>query len=205
MFPDLTPPKQRANQPTWEVAALFPTQGNWTEREYLDLDSNRLIEYDNGFIEFLEMPTPLHQFILALLYKLFDQWIQNNNPGYLLFSPVPLQVAARKYREPDLIFVAASHRDWIEAQRLTGADLVLEIVSGDRERDFNRKRADYAQLGIPEYWIVDPRDEQIHVLNLTDDGYAEHGVFGRGETATSVLLDGFTVQVDQVFDAAELQ
>jgi Uma2 family endonuclease len=40
-----------------------------------------------------------------------------------------------------------------------GADLVVEIVSPDDvERDIVIKRADYAEAGIPEYWIVNPLD-----------------------------------------------
>ncbi len=204
MFSELTPPKQRANQPTWEIAALYPTQGNWPESEYLRLEGNQLIEYDNGFVEFLEIPTPFHQFILSLLNDLFKSWVQVHARGYVLFSPLPLQVEPRHYREPDLMFVAAEHVDWIEAQRLVGADLVVEVVSGDRERDFVDKRADYARLGVAEYWIVDPRDEQIHVLTLADDSYAVHGVFGRNETASSVLLAGFSADVNAVFDAGQL-
>lgn len=102
------------------------------------------------------------------------------------------------------MFVAASHAHWIEAQRLVGADLVVEIVSSDRERNFVDKRADYAALGVAEYWIVDPRDEQIYVLALVDGAYVEHGVFGRNQTATSALLDGFSADVDDVMDAGNL-
>ena len=63
------------------------------------------------------------------------------------------------------------------------------------------KRADYAEAGIPEYWIVDPRNETITVLALEGNGYVEHGVCARGDTATSRLLAGFTVDVTAVFDA----
>lgn len=110
----------------------------------------------------------------------------------------------RRYREPDLIFVASRHASWIEAQRLVGADLVVEVVSGDRERDFVDKRADYARLGVAEYWIVDPRDEQIHVLMLVDGTYVEHGIFGRNTHATSVLLVGFSADVNDVLNAGQL-
>ena len=37
------------------------------------------------------------------------------------------------------------------------------------------KRADYAEAGIPEYWIADPRDATINVLTLDGDSYVEHG------------------------------
>jgi len=83
-----------------------------------------------------------------------------------------------------------------------GADLVLEVVSPDKpERDLVEKRSDYAEAGVPEYWIANPQTEMITVLWLEDDAYVEHGSFGRGSTATSALLPGFEVAVDAVFDA----
>jgi Uma2 family endonuclease len=64
------------------------------------------------------------------------------------------------------------------------------------------KRADYAVARIPEYWIVHPGEATIPVLTLVHGGYVDHGVFRRGETATSALLSGYTVSVDAVCDAA---
>ena len=83
-----------------------------------------------------------------------------------------------------------------------GADLVAEIVSSDDvERDTVIKRADYTAAGIPEYWIVHPAEGTISVLRLAEDTYVVHGVFHRGDTAMSSLLQGFTVRVDVVCDA----
>ena len=59
-------------EPTWEIARLYPAQGCWTEREYLNLDTNRLVEFSHGFIEFLPMPTTPHQRILLLLVNLLN-------------------------------------------------------------------------------------------------------------------------------------
>ena len=64
------------------------------------------------------------------------------------------------------------------------------------------KRVDYAEAGIPEYWIVNPEEESITVLTLDDDSYREHGVFRRGSAATSLLLQGFVVDVNVVLDAS---
>jgi Uma2 family endonuclease len=63
------------------------------------------------------------------------------------------------------------------------------------------KPLDYAEGGIPEYWIVNPIDETITVLTLAGDAYVTHGVFRRGERAASQLLAGFSVSVDEVFGA----
>ena len=58
------------------------------------------------------------------------------------------------------------------------------------------------EAAIPEYWIVDPETETITVLALGDAGYVTHGVYGRGDRASSPTLPGFTVNTDDVFDAA---
>jgi Uma2 family endonuclease len=83
-----------------------------------------------------------------------------------------------------------------------GADLVVEVVSPDKpERDLIDKRGAYAEAQIPEYWIVNPQSETITVLCLEGSAYVEHGVFGRSTSATSVVLEGLSIVVDEVFDA----
>jgi Uma2 family endonuclease len=60
----------------------------------------------------------------------------------------------------------------------------------------------WEEASIPEYWIVNPEDETITVLRLEGERYAEHGVFRRGDTATSALLTGFAAPVNGVLDAS---
>lgn len=40
-----------------------------------------------------------------------------------------------------------------------------------------RKRAQYAARGIAEYWVIDPIEEVVTVLQLQDGQYVEVGVF----------------------------
>jgi hypothetical protein len=40
-------------EPTWDIALLYPAQGDWSEEEYLSLPGNRLIEFCDGTQEFL--------------------------------------------------------------------------------------------------------------------------------------------------------
>ena len=86
---------------------------------------------------------------------------------------------------------------------LLGADLVVEVVSpDDPERDYVQKRADYAELRIPEYWIVDPQADTITVLALDGDRYVDHGVFGLGDVASSATLGGLRTSVSDILDSA---
>ncbi|MBP6015125.1 MAG: Uma2 family endonuclease [Candidatus Promineofilum sp.] len=196
----------KIGEPVWELAHLFPYQGRWSVEEYLALDTGRLVEYSNGYLEFPPMPTMAHQDIVSFLHALLKAFIQKHQLGKVYFVPVPVRLGGREYREPDVFFVSTFRVLEAAGTYPSGADLVMEIVSGspaDRDRDLVRKRRDYALAGIPEYWIVDPQEEVIIVLRLEGNEYVEHGRFTAGDTATSALLSGFTVPVGEVWQAAE--
>ena len=181
---------------------ILPPQGEWTEEEYLVLTDhrNRLVEFTDGFLEVLPMPTDKHQSVLKFLFLAFFGFVEPR--GRVQFAPLRLRIRPGKYREPGLVLVTLAtdprrqNRFWI------GADLVLEVVSAEKpERDLVEKRGDYAEGGVLEYWIVDPQAETISVLQLRGDVYEEAGAYRRGESATSVVLAGFSIPVAEVFDA----
>jgi Uma2 family endonuclease len=175
----------------------------WTEEQYLKLtnQTNHLIEFSDGQIEVLAMPTRTHQLIVRCLFLALYAFLQPRG-GLVLFAPLRLQIRSGKQREPDILLVLDANDPRNQDAFWLGADVVIEVVSpDDPERDTKLKRADYAEAQIPEYWIVNPLDETVTVLTLSGDSYAEHGVFGRGERASSKLIDSFSVSVDEVFDA----
>ena len=176
---------------------IVPAAGPWTEEEFLALPTNHKIEFSDGFLEFLPMPTIYHQLILQFLYRELTHssrpgsWGSSSSPGY------KVQVRRGKYREPDILFIKAEHMSGIGKQYCKKVDLVMEVVSEDnRAHDLEKKRDEYARAGIPEYWIVDPEEETITVLVLKprQKTYTEHGP-SQGTRATSKLLPGFSVDV----------
>ncbi len=193
---------------TWEkgdelVLSLDPLQGHWTEEQYLLLSNqtNRLLEYTDGYIEVLPMPTDKHQAISRLLFLALFAFVQRFG-GTVFYAPLRVQVRAGKFREPDLLVLLDANDPRRQEAFWLGADLVVEIVSPDNpQRDIEEKPLDYAATGIPEYWIVNPLNNTISVFVLDGENYVEHGVFQRGEHATSKLLDGFTISVDEVLNA----
>ncbi len=190
-------------EPNWEVAKLFPPQGQWDEGDFFSLSvrTNRLAELSDGNIEVLPMPTMTHQVIVAFLFETLKAFVVRGELGTVLFSGLPVRLWEGKLREPDVLFMLAAHAARMGDDCWDGADLVMEVVSEDRRRDFVLKRSEYARAGIPEYWIVDPRDRLITVLALEGEAYAVHGEFKAGDRATSRLLDGFSVAVDRAFAA----
>ena len=193
--------------PPWEVATLFPLQGEWTEEDYLELESStkRMIELVDGCLEVLPMPTNAHQFILRFLFRVFDSFVVAHELGEVLFAPLPVRFDKKNYREPDLIYFRKG-RELTPSGYPQTADLAIEIVSDgprDRKRDFEDKRIEYARRGIEEYWIVDPKLSEVSVLRLEGGEYREFGKFVPGENASSVLLKGLAVNVQELFEAGK--
>lgn len=194
--PTVTP-----GEPIRELPELLPEQGEWSEKAYLAMAARRRVEFDNGMLEILPVPTKTHQLIIAWLYEALIAFLAAR--GRVFMSGYRLRVAPGRYREPDLLYLtpeqdALAGEDYCEA-----ADLVVEVVSADDpNRDYVTKRRDYAEAGIPEYWIVDPIRRQILVLRLENGGYIEHGRFGPGERAGSHRLSDFEVAVDNMLALA---
>jgi Uma2 family endonuclease len=184
----------------WEAAQVFPVRYPCTEEEYFALDENIRLEYADGFLEVLPMPTISHQLILRFLDRQLDDFVVAGKLGIALPAGYRVRIRPGKYREPDILFISREHASAIGKDWCTKADLVMEIVSEhNRRHDLVTKRDEYARAGIPEYWIVDPEEETItiFVLKPRRKTYVEHGVFHKGERATSKRLPGFSVDVTE--------
>jgi Uma2 family endonuclease len=102
-----------------------------------------------------------------------------------------LQAGDAANRYPDLIVVDEVHVP-LMAKRATltlempPPRLVVEVVSpgvSARERDYGRKRLQYAAIGVPEYWIIDPEKQIVTVLCL-DNSASGDGVYRKQDELT---------------------
>lgn len=187
---------------------MYPAQGDWSEEEYLQLTdgSSRRIEFTDGRLEFLAMPTELHQELVAFLYRVLYQFVFEQDLGKVHFSGLRLRIRPNKVREPDIIFL---HKDNFHARHnrvWDGADIAMEVVSDDpkdRQRDYEQKLIDYAEGGVSEYWIVDYEKKLVLVHQLESDKYVVRGEYTLDQQAKSVLLEGFEIDVTALFASAD--
>lgn len=204
MVPHL--PLSAPGEPSWPVALLFPVQGQWTEADYLALQrrTNRPVELSDGCIEVLPMPSPFHQRIVRVLFRLLEDCVVRAGAGEVFFAPLPIRLWPGKFRDPDIVYLRPG-RIADPHHQPQGADLVVEVVSEDdedRRRDLETKRQEYARAGVAEYWIIDPKEQKVLVWTLDGSAYRLHGDYGRGAVASSMLLPDFAVAVSAVLDAA---
>src|SRR5438067_877091 len=131
--------------PAWEIARLWPDQGDLSDGEYLmaTRHTRRLAEFSDGNIEVLPMPTTEHQRIVRYLFGLLAAFA-GGALGEALFAPLRVRLRPGKFREPDVVFMLTQNRHRISNDFWDGADLAIEVVSeDDPERDRVTKRAEY--------------------------------------------------------------
>ena len=57
----------------------------------------------------------------------------------------------------------------------------------------------YQRAGVQEYWIVNPEDQTVQVLTLTNGLLLPHEVYDRQGVAKVNVLDGCFIELNKVF------
>ena len=154
------------------MSTTQPAVRRWTYDEFarLPADGNRY-EVIGGELFVTPAPTPLHQEITGRLSDLLRPFVRQHRLGRALSGPIDILFAEGDYLEPDFIFVRQDRVGLFTKRGFEGApDLVIEIVStGTMARDRGLKRQRYAQFGVAEYWVLDPRAKRVEIYRTTDD------------------------------------
>jgi Uma2 family endonuclease len=145
-------------------------------------------------------PNTKHQAVSRVLQWELVSQLHHKKLGLVFAAPTDVIFSNLRATQPDLLVVAQERRNIISERGIEGApDLVIEILSTSTERtDREVKRKLYADGGVREYWIVDPRSSRIEVLSLRGVVYESAGDYGPGARAKSEIFP-FSVAVDAVF------
>jgi Uma2 family endonuclease len=185
------------------VAELYPPQGQWTEEGYFSLpDTNRYLELSEGRLIMPPHPTRSHQVAVEEMYIRLREFIQEQGLGEVHIAPLPVRLWPGKIREPDIFFISKDHEDRIGEHVCGVPDLIVEVVSSSTlKTDRMEKFHEYARAGVAEYWLVDPQARAIEVYTLHQGAYLLRGKSEAGEKASSGLLVGFEIGVDEICPA----
>jgi len=105
--------------------------------------------------------------------------------------------------QPDVVFIRNDRLDIVgETNIERSPDLAFEVLSpSNPAHDRSLKYHLYEEAGVPDYWIVDALDRTVEVYVLQDGIYEQFGKWSDGETARSVVLEGFSVPVNELIPA----
>jgi Uma2 family endonuclease len=163
-----------------------------------------LYELFRGHLLPMATPTALHTRICDfLVYQLKYHFARYNLP-LIAISPVGVRTEVDTSRIPDVVVCTSSLWEQLCVRPGAGIldfgevpNLVVEVTSENWREDYIRKRAEYALVDIPEYWIVDPNKQRIWLLTHPEgeEGYRREE-FTRKQELKSEQFPEFVLSVD---------
>lgn len=177
----------------------------YTYRDYLSFpDDGYTYQIIDGEVFMSPAPSPHHQRVLKRIGRALDEFVESNGLGEVFYAPCDVVLSEENVVQPDIFFISSERLHVIEESCVRGApDLVVEILSpSSRELDEVHKKELYERFGVKEYWVVDPEKEVVVVWTLSGRGFKLHGRFGVGQTLSSPLLKGLTVEIEGIFRSA---
>ena len=186
------PTAHRDTRLTYEDFVCFPDDG--MRHELID-----------GVHYVTPCPITRHQQLAGRLYLAIGNYLERQpEVGQVFFAPFDVVFSRWDVVEPDLLFIAANQLEILTDANIQGAPaLVIEILSpGTRTRDLGIKRELFDRGGVREYWVVDPKAEDLTIYRRTPDGrLSKASQLGASDTETlsTPLLPGFALSLAKLF------
>ncbi len=184
--------------------AALPAQGDWTYEDYLRLpDDGWRYEVLKGALHLSPAPAPRHQAVLYNLTVLSAIFLQAHPIGRVYFAPIDVLLPGDLASpvQPDLVFLRNERRGLVSERAIEGApDLIVEVLSPSNWLDDRRTKFEiYAEAGVEEYWLLDPRQKTVEVFALKSGVYELLGSFSGEEHVESRVWAGFSPVVAEIF------
>ena len=146
--------------------------------------------------------TEEHQCISLNLTMLLAPEVKRRELGVVRYAPCDVWLSEDIVVQPDVLFISRERAHVVKGKWIHGApDLVVEILSPSTARlDRGRKRQLYAEGGVRELWLIDPRLRRIEVFQFDVSSKEAVKTAGIGETLASPLLPGMSLEVSKVFE-----
>ncbi|AFY41020.1 Uma2 family endonuclease [Nostoc sp. PCC 7107] len=182
--------------------------------------TGKLYELHDGVV--LEMPQPTgdHEEVIGFLaFEITRECIRLNLPYFLPKTALVKPPENESAYSPDVLLLNRANLVneplWKkESTVIQGSSipLIVEVVSTNWRDDYLKKYADYEEIGIPEYWIIDyaglggrefignPKQPTILVCALEDAEYRVSKFRGNNRIE-SVTFPDLNLTAQQIFNA----
>ena len=173
-----------------------------TYQDYGDLESDKRYELLDGRLVAVPARNTAHQTVSIRLMTRVYLYVEQNGLGRIYHAPFDVLFTDFDVVQPDLLFITQDRKHIITPDNVRGApDLTVKKLSPSSTSwmGWRDKRDLYAKHGVLEYWIIDPTNRIVSVMQLRDGVLEIEQTCAEGDSATSMVLDGFSASLDEIF------
>lgn len=189
---------------TPDVSSTAPN-ARYTWDDFVALGEDDLRELIDGELVEVEVPTDSHEYIVGRLVTALTNWADAGHGGRALVSGYKVRISDRRGVMPDVQFYRSGNDASRRQQKglVEGRpDLVVEVVSPSSARyDRVKKLHWYAQLGVPEYWLVDAEAQMVERLALRDGVYSIVESLGGDDVFRPASFEGLEIPLARLWAA----
>lgn len=175
-----------------------------TAAEYRALPESMIRQHlIDGFLIQEPCPTDEHQRLVLNLAGSLRAWAKRTGLGSVRIAPLDVWLTEETAVQPDVFVVLNGKRHLLRSDGTHGGpDLVVEVLSPSTAA-FNRKkkRGLYANHGVREMWLVDPRLRQVEIYRFDQSWDSPVQTIREGKWLASPLLPAFRIRVSEIFEA----
>lgn len=137
------------------------------------LPEGTLCEVIDNTLYMSPSPNTEHQRLLLKLASKIQSFAEAGKLGEAFVSPFDVYLNdGQNVVQPDIVFVKTDRQHIVQSKGLYGVpDLVIEILSSNKQHDQQRKFDLYQQNRVPEYVIIDPDTKEIWHYVLINERY----------------------------------
>jgi Uma2 family endonuclease len=176
---------------------------SWTVQDYHHmselgiLDPNERTELIDGQITLMVAKGTPHVITLQLLASELLGQLGNTA---LIRTQDPIHLDDSSEPEPDLVIVRGEILDYVDRHpQPNDIYLLVEVADSTLNYDCHIKDKTYAKAGIPEYWVVDLKNRQVHIFrDPQPTGYASHLILAESQTVSPLAFPVITISIGSI-------
>jgi len=163
-------------------------------QDFLDLISeDQKADLIDGVIYMASPESVDHNEIIWWLGTVLGQYLEERRLGRLTVNKVAFRLSDMTAPEPDLGIMLGDRVKLPTGSYINGPpDVAVEVVSPDSvDRDYEDKRIRYEEVGVKEYWILDPDESRATFLARNEASERFEEVHLDGTVFRSLAIKGF--------------
>jgi Uma2 family endonuclease len=128
------------------------------------IDDPFVEEMIDGKIYLMASPSDEHLMIQDKLLRIFNNYFEQHQKKCMAIFEKQLFINDKNYFQPDLMIYCKNNN---EKKNKRIPLIVIEVLSDSTwKKDVTAKMNKYAEMGIEEYWVIDPRNRRITIYKL---------------------------------------